>query len=84
MNWNDVSADARDAMAFLGDFGPTISIADRQIKGWKDTAEDGSHKVYLDSAELRKMAAHFIEVADWLDKRAANSPAPAGSESEGS
>ena len=69
MDWKDVSAEARDTMAFLGDFGPTVNIADRQIKGWKDTVEDGSHSVYIDSTELREMAAHFIEVADWLDRR---------------
>jgi hypothetical protein len=65
MHWSDVSDEARITMKELGDFVPTIREDQREIKGYIDG------KCYYTSDELRRMAIHFIEVADWLDKRAA-------------
>jgi aminoglycoside/choline kinase family phosphotransferase len=66
MDWNDISQPARDTMQTLGGFGPTVLPENREIKGYPQ--EDG--KTYYDADELRKMATHFVEVADWLDARA--------------
>jgi hypothetical protein len=65
-SWNDISQDARETMKTLGDFGPTVFPENREIKGYPQ--EDG--KTYYDADELRKMATHFVEVANWLDARA--------------
>ena len=69
MNWEDVSKTARDTMDELGDFGPTVHADARQVKGYTLDC-DGSAKCYWSSADLRRIAASCIEVADWLDKRA--------------
>jgi len=66
MNYvQDISADARETMELIGNFSPTVRVEERMVKGYVD---DG--KCYLGSKDLREMSKHFIEVADWLDKRA--------------
>lgn len=65
--WDEVSGEARETMRFLGYFKPTVNPANKEVKGWIE--EEG--KTYLNSTELREMAVHFVEVANWLDKRAA-------------
>lgn len=70
MNWT-ISNEAKDTMKLLGNFGPTVNAKDRIIKGTMDDGEGESCSVYLNSQELREMAAHFIEAADWLDAAAA-------------
>lgn len=68
MKWEDLSQLARDAMKELGNFGPTVNVADRLVKGW--TCDDeGVGKTYYSSDDLRQIAAACNEVADWLDKR---------------
>ena len=70
MNWNDdIGSLAKTWMKFLGDFGPTVKEESRELKG-DIYDEEGGGKVYLDSGELRELAAACNEVADWLDKRA--------------
>ncbi len=64
MEWREVSGEARYTMKELGNFSPTTNANQREVKGYIDG------KCYYDSTELRTMAAHFIEVANWLDKRA--------------
>ena len=66
MQWDEVSGEARETMRFLGHFQPTVNPATKEVKGWIE--EEG--KTYFNSTELREMAVHFVEVADWLDKRA--------------
>jgi hypothetical protein len=68
-NWT-ISDEAKGTMEFLGNFGPTTNAKDRKIKGTMDDGEGESSSVYLSSDELREMAAHFIEVAGWLDAQA--------------
>lgn len=71
---NEVSESARDVMDDLGNFGPTVHALNREVKGYtmdSDTGECG--KCYYNSNDLRRIAAGCIEVADWLDKRAAES-----------
>lgn len=72
LQWDDVSVEARETMRLLGHFKPTVYAENKEVKGWIE--EEG--KTYINSADLRVMAVHFLEVADWLDKRAdaANKP----------
>lgn len=75
--WEDMSNNALQYMDFLGEFGPTANIDDRQIKGYMIDCNSGEGcKVYLSSEELRKIAIACIEVADWLDNRAGMELAP--------
>lgn len=72
MNWDtDISNLAKANMKFLGNFSPAVRPELKEIKGYMYDDEDCCGKVYLDSGELRELAAACIEVADWLDKRAA-------------
>lgn len=69
MKWEDLSKQARDAMKDLGNFGPTVKVQDRKVKGFTYAGE-GTAKTYYSSADLREIAIACTEVADWLDKRA--------------
>lgn len=69
-NWETgVSVEARATMEFWGDFGPTLDVRAEEVKGYPD-----GYERYLSAKELRKMAQHFIEVADWLECRALSVP----------
>lgn len=71
MNWDDVSLFARQWMADLGNFSPTVHPEKREVKGWTHDYECGGvQKTYWTSEELRGVARACGEVADWLDKRA--------------
>lgn len=65
MEWNQLSASALSTMKELGEFGPTLNVSSREIKGYP---QEG--KTYFDATDLRRMAKDFIEVANWLDARA--------------
>lgn len=68
--WESLNQNARDTMQQLGNFGPTTRAHAREVKGWA-TAEDGfTERAYLDSNDLRNIAAGCIEVAQWLEERA--------------
>lgn len=69
MKWEDLSQKTRDVMRELGNFGPTVNPARRELKGWT-WDEEGLGKTYWTSADLRDIAAACAEAADWLDKRA--------------
>lgn len=61
-------------MKFLGNFGPTVNVDSREIKGYMLDPDDGEGgKVYLDSGELRELANACNEMANWLDARATRS-----------
>lgn len=70
MEWEEVSGEARKTMNRLGFFQPTLNVADRTVKGYARWGDEEAGKVYLDSENLREIARHVVEVADWLDKRA--------------
>lgn len=74
MKWEDLSIDARQWMRDLGEFGPTVHAAKREVKGY---GIDG--KTYYTSEDLRGIAAACTEVADWLDRRAESEPHETGS-----
>ena len=70
MDWKtDISSLAQTWMKFIGDFGPTVREENRTLKGNMYDGEGGA-SVYLNSGELRELAAACNEVAVWLDKRA--------------
>lgn len=71
MEWTDLSEKARDWMKDIGDFGPTVHAANREVKGSVADESGELCKAYYTSDELRSLAAACTEVADWLDKRAA-------------
>lgn len=68
----ELSESTREEMRLMGDYGPTVNPKNREVKGvYYDTEEACSFSGYLTSADLRARAAACIEVADWLDRRAA-------------
>lgn len=70
-DWDsDVSEDARKTMDELGSFSPTVRVEEKLVKGYMLDRDGEAGKTYFSSADLRLMAAHFVEVADWLDRRA--------------
>lgn len=68
-DWEGLSQEARETMEWLGDFGPTVHVEQRQIKGYMRDSEGGGCKVYLTSDDLRILSRSFLDVADWLDAR---------------
>jgi len=75
MNWEtDVSKEARETMELMGNFGPVSNPSDRTIKGWVVDKDGLTCKQYLSADDLTQMAAHLIEVSDWLHKRAGSEP----------
>lgn len=71
MKWDDLSKEARETMKFMGNFSATVNVENREIKGYMLGPDDNEGgKIYLYSHELKSMAEHFNEVAEWLDKRA--------------
>ncbi len=78
MEWiNDISRAAREIMAWMGNFSPTVHAKDRQVKGYiADSNTGDGGKEYCTSADLRGIAAACTEVADWLDKRAETEAPP--------
>ena len=72
MRWKDVSEKSRDWMVELGAFHPIRDPKEAAVKGWLlDYNVSGSASANLSSTDLREIATACIEVADWLDKRAA-------------
>jgi hypothetical protein len=71
MKWTEVSEDTRDWLTRLGNFRPTVSVRDRELKG--HLIDEG--QTYFKSEDLRGISAALVEAADWLDKRA-DSDAP--------
>lgn len=70
MKWEDVSEKSRERMRDLGHFGPTVRVENMEVKGNLADGYGGSESAYFDVVDLRELAAAFIEVADWLEKRA--------------
>ena len=69
-HWESLSQNAKDAMQLLGDFGPTVHVANREVKGYTYNTDGEGGKAYYDNNDLRNIAAGCIEVAQWLEERA--------------
>jgi len=54
----------KETLEFLGNFGPTVNVEHRMLKGY---THDG--KTYLDTADLRTIANDLLSIASWLDDR---------------
>lgn len=70
IRWEDLSEQARSVMIELGNFGPTINVSDRLVKGCTLDEDMEIVRTYYDSNYLRVIAEACLEVSDWLDKRA--------------
>jgi hypothetical protein len=69
--WEELSPMALGVMEDMGNFSPTVHADRKEVKGCQ--YDDGeAYKSYLDSQNLRDISAACIEVADWLDTRAAS------------
>lgn len=67
----NLSPRALKTLEFLGDFEPSSEPSKKSIKGWLMLGVGGREsRVYLDAKELRDMAGDFLEIADWLERRA--------------
>ena len=69
-----LSADAKETLRVIGNFGPTVDPLARTVKGYAEWGDDEGGKVYLDPDALRHLAAGLTEAADYLDARAAAAP----------
>lgn len=78
MNWDDLSESARKVMRELGNFSPTFHQSEKLVKGYTLDDEGDPGKRYYSSAYLRQIAEACVEVADWLDSRAAQHNNPTG------
>lgn len=61
--WKDLKC--ADVLRELGSYSPTVRVEEKMLKG----SHDGG-KSYMDSHDLRELAAACTEAADWLDARA--------------
>lgn len=66
-SWEELPKPVLETMSFLGSFRPLIQKDLKAIKGWINSDE-----TYIDVDELRDMAEHLCQVADWLEDRAFN------------
>lgn len=66
MTWNDLPEDVRATME-LFEGGWTKY---NECVLWLVDEEGEVYKKRFTSEQMRQMAAHFVTVADWLDKRA--------------
>lgn len=66
----ELSERALETMAELGNFGPTVNVQDRQMKGYTLDSDGEVSKTYLSATDMRRIAADLLEAADWLDARA--------------
>ena len=60
---------AFELMRDLGNFGPTVNVKDRMVKGYTHVDGEGA-KTYWTSDDLRAIAEACVYVAGWLDDRA--------------
>ena len=77
--WDDLPRTVRDEMAWLGNYRPTTTAADKQVKGYRIDEDGEGHKSYLNPKDLRELAEACIVVAIWLEGRA-NTPAAGGND----
>ena len=69
----NLSPRALKTLELLGDFEPTSNPSKKSIKGCLMLSVGGREsQVYLTAKELRDMAGDFLEIADWLERRANN------------
>lgn len=70
-DWLDLSDNAHAAAEAIGNAGPHISPTERELIGYCLDDDGGTGKAYHSSSTLRLYAKGLVEIADWLDERAA-------------
>ena len=71
-DWLDLSDEAHAACEAIGNAGPTLNVKDKLLKGYcLDDDRCGVGKAYHSADTLRLYAKGMVEIADWLDRRAA-------------
>lgn len=70
-DWEKLPTNALDVMNELGNFGPTVNAAHREVKGYMLDDEGDGVSRYWSSDDLRNIANGCNDVAAWLDQRAA-------------
>lgn len=60
----------KEAMDALGAAGPTVNVADKQVKGGYVDEDGGWCKAYYSSTDLLRLSEGMLEMAKWLDSRA--------------
>lgn len=72
----ELSPNALETLTDLGNFGPTVHVQDKLMKGYMLDRDGEVGKTYLSASDMRRIAADLIEAADWLEARAAAEPLP--------
>ena len=68
--WDDLPKEILEDMEWLGNFGPTVNVANRELKGRMVDSDDDVGKAYIEAFYARRLAKSLNAVADWLDARA--------------
>ena len=68
--WRDLPKEVLDDMEWLGNFGPTVVVQNREMKGQMVDSDGDVGKAYLDADSARRLAKSLNAAADWLDARA--------------
>lgn len=67
----ELSPRALETLTDLGNFGPTVNVQDKRMKGYMLDPDGQGGKTYWSASDMRRIAADLIEAADWLEARAA-------------
>ena len=70
IEWKNLPPSTLAIMKDLGNFGPTVNVKAREVKGYMHHDDGDDMRTYFCSAELRQIAMACNEVAAWLDARA--------------
>ena len=71
----ELSEKCKEWMKTLGEFGPTVNVKEKMIKGsMYDFEEGGCFKTYFSSGDLWELSNACQEMAKWLEARAKEGP----------
>ncbi len=71
VNWEDLPKEVLETMKELGHFSPTVDETAKELKGYTfDNDIGGVSKTYWEAKDLRRIAGHLFNVAEWLEARA--------------
>lgn len=76
VEWSKLTSNALDVMRDIGEFSPTTRADEGLVKGYIRCEEGEDGRTYYDSNDLRRISEGCLEVACWLELRAAKSRQP--------